>query len=101
MLKNGSFPSASGAFTSVPAVLRGEMSNSESLSRIRAAALRGARDLGRENAASREASVRKDLTHRLKCVCNHMSSVEFDDLVGDMAREQLRGEGIPGRRIRH
>jgi hypothetical protein len=27
--------------------------------------------------------------------------VEFEVLVTDMTREQLRGEGIPGRKIRH
>jgi hypothetical protein len=59
------------------------------------------RGLDRKNAESREDSVRKDLTRRLKCVCADLSSVEFEILVTDMTREQLRGEGIPGRKIRH
>lgn len=59
------------------------------------------RGLDRKNAESREDSVRKDLTRRLKCVCSDLSSVEFEVLVTDMTREQLRGEGIPGRKIRH
>jgi hypothetical protein len=59
------------------------------------------RGLDRKNAESREDSVRKDLTRRLKCVCADLSSVEFEVLVTDMTREQLRGEGIPGRKIRH
>jgi hypothetical protein len=52
-----------------------------------------------ENAASREDSVRKDLTRRLKSVCADLSSKEFEVLVGDMTREQLRGESIPGRKL--
>jgi hypothetical protein len=77
------------------------MSPSKSIARIRAATILGAREPSHETAASREEFVRKDLTRRLKCVCNHMSSVEFELLMGDMTREQLRGEGIPGRRVRH
>ena len=52
-----------------------------------------------ENADTREDSVRKDLTRRLKGVCADLSSKEFDVLVGDMTREQLRGESIPGRKL--
>jgi hypothetical protein len=52
-----------------------------------------------ENAESREDSVRKDLTRRLKGVCADLSSKEFEVLVGDMTREQLRGESIPGRKL--
>ena len=49
---------------------------------------------------SREDSVRKDLVLRLKCVCADMSSTEFDALVLQMTREQLRGEGAVHRRTR-
>jgi len=59
------------------------------------------RGLDCKNAETREDSVRKDLTRRLQCVCADMSSVEFEVLLTDMTREQLRGEGIPGRKIRH
>ncbi len=53
-----------------------------------------------DNSESREESVRKDLKRRLKHVCEHLSRVDFDGLVAKMTREQLRGEGIVGRRIR-
>jgi hypothetical protein len=59
------------------------------------------RGLDCKGGESREDSVRKDLTRRLQCVCAGMPSVEFDVLLTDMTREQLRGEGIPGRKIRH
>ncbi len=49
---------------------------------------------------SREDSVRKGLTRRLKGVCEELSSVEFEALVLKMTREQLRGEGITGRHVR-
>ena len=62
--------------------------------------LLNSRAADRTNIESREDCVRKDLTLRLKGVCEHMSKLEFDVLVGDMTREQLRGESIPGRRIR-
>jgi hypothetical protein len=52
-----------------------------------------------ENAETREDRVRTDLTRRLKGVCGDLSSKEFDVLVGDMTREQLRGESIPGRKL--
>jgi hypothetical protein len=52
-----------------------------------------------ENAESREDSVRKDLTRRLSGVCAYLTSGEFETLVGDMTREQLRGESIPGRKL--
>ena len=57
-------------------------------------------DISSENPESREDCVRKDLTLRLKCVCEHLSSVDFEALVSDMTHEQLRSEGIHGRRIR-
>jgi hypothetical protein len=49
---------------------------------------------------SREDCVRKDLMRRLKCVCEHLSSAEFEALVLKMTREQLRGEGVTHGRIR-
>ncbi len=49
---------------------------------------------------SREDSVRKDLMHRLKPVCENLSSAEFEALVLKMAREQLRGEGVVHGRTR-
>jgi hypothetical protein len=49
---------------------------------------------------SREDNVRKDLTHRLKRVCENLSSVEFEALVLKMTREQLRGEGVVHGRTR-
>jgi hypothetical protein len=52
------------------------------------------------NQTSREECVRKDLTDRLKRVCENLSSTEFDALVLKMAREQLRGEGVVHGRTR-
>ena len=49
---------------------------------------------------NRESCVRKDLTRRLKCVCDDLSSVEFDALVLQMTNEQLRGERVIGRVFR-
>lgn len=57
-------------------------------------------DPNSESQESREDCVRVDLTRRLKRVCEHLSSVDFDALVLKMTHEQLRGEGILGRRIR-
>jgi hypothetical protein len=57
-------------------------------------------DVTYENADSREDCVRKDLTLRLKHVCEHLSHADFEALVSKMTQEQLRGEGILGRRIR-
>ena len=50
---------------------------------------------------SRENCVRKDLTRRLTSVCASMSSVDFESLVGEMTREQLRGERVMGRLFGH
>lgn len=49
---------------------------------------------------SREDCVKKDLALRLKAICEHLPKVEFERLVCDMTRVQLRGEGIPGRVLR-
>src|SRR6476469_2345489 len=48
---------------------------------------------------SREESIRKDLTQRLKLTCVNMSSADFAALVTKMTQEQLRGERIPERPI--
>ena len=50
--------------------------------------------LDRESRESREDCVRKDLTGRLKRVCENLSSEDFEALVMKMTREQLRGEGV-------
>ena len=49
---------------------------------------------------NREDSVRKDLMDRLKGVCADMPSAEFEALVVQMTREQLRGEGVVHGRTR-
>jgi len=49
---------------------------------------------------SREDCVRKDLADRLKHVCENLPSAEFDALVLQMTREQLRGEGAVHGRTR-
>ena len=54
----------------------------------------------RTNSESREQFIKKDLTVRLKGACKHLTKLEFEGLVADMTREQLRAETIPGRRIR-
>jgi hypothetical protein len=56
--------------------------------------------IDRAKIESREDCVKKDLTLRLKGVCTHLSSVDFEVLVCDMTRVQLRGEGIPGSKLR-
>jgi hypothetical protein len=55
-------------------------------------------DIGPENPDSREDCIRKDLMLRLKHACEHLSRVDFEALVSKMTHEQLRGEGILGRR---
>lgn len=49
------------------------------------------------NQASREECVHKDLTRRLKGVCENLSSADFEALVVKMTDEQLRGERVPDR----
>ena len=56
--------------------------------------------LGLKSQESREDSVRKDITQRLKRVCENLSGAEFEALVLKMAREQLRGEGVVHGRTR-
>jgi len=47
---------------------------------------------GLNSQESREDSVRKDLTQRLKPICQNLSAAEFEALILKMTREQLRGE---------
>jgi hypothetical protein len=72
----------------------------DDLIRRNADSLLSARAPGSANSETREDAVRKDLTLRLKGICNKLSKKEFEVLVGDMTREQLRGECLPGRRNR-
>jgi hypothetical protein len=58
------------------------------------------RDLAGTGRESREDCIKKDLTLRLKGACEHLSKLDFEVLVSDMTREQLRGESVHGRRIR-
>ena len=60
--------------------------------------VQSAREFDSKRAQNREKDVKADLTQRLQSVCNHLSKAEFATLVGDMTREQLRGEGIPARK---
>ena len=55
------------------------------------------RELDTDN---RENCVRKDLTRRLKCVCDDLSSVEIEALLLQMTHEQLRGERVTRRLFR-
>jgi hypothetical protein len=57
-------------------------------------------DLKAESPGCREESVRKDLTDRLKLICQNLSSSDFESLIAKMTREQLRGEGVGPRMIR-
>ena len=56
------------------------------------------REFDSPSAERREKDVKDDLSLRLKTICNHLSKADFATLVGDMTREQLRGERIPGRK---
>lgn len=53
-------------------------------------------DPNSESRESREDRVHKDLAHRLGHVCEDLSRVDFEALVTQMTREQLRGERTPG-----
>jgi two-component sensor histidine kinase len=75
------------------------MSITERLIRARAAAASNSLDLDSESLESREDCLRKDLAHRLKNVCENLSSGDFEALVLKMAREQLRGEGVSQSRL--
>jgi hypothetical protein len=53
----------------------------------------------RAESGDREDSIRKDLALRLQRVCEKLPAEEFEALVMKMTREQLRGEGLMGRRV--
>jgi hypothetical protein len=76
------------------------MSFPEKLFRARAWTALNSLDASGASPESREDRVQKDLTRRLKGVCENLSTTEFEALIVDMTREQLRGEGILGGRIR-
>jgi hypothetical protein len=76
------------------------MSITERLARARAAAVANSIDLDSENRESREDCLRKDLTRRLKNVCDNLSSADFEALIMKMTREQMRGEGVSNSRLR-
>jgi hypothetical protein len=57
-------------------------------------------DLKSESPGVREDCVRKDLTQRLKPICENLSRSDFESLIAKMTREQLRGEGVGPRRLR-
>ncbi len=73
---------------------------SKSRERLRAAALDAARDVDDEATKNREEAVTGDLTRRMKCVCGDLSTGDFEALVKDMTRVQLRGERVCGNRLR-
>ena len=50
-------------------------------------------DFDAERLKSRGESVRQEVALRLKGVCQHLSPLDFDALVLQIARVQLKGEG--------
>ena len=52
-------------------------------------------DLSAASGDTREDTVRKGLSARLKVVCENLSATDFQALLSKMTREQLRGEGNP------
>src|SRR5712672_2243124 len=78
---------------------RGTMLIPQNLSRPRTIAVASPRGPDRKNVESREIVAKADLSRRLKGVCSHLSKVDFDILMCDMTREQLRGERIPTRKV--
>jgi tRNA G37 N-methylase TrmD len=89
--QSGSHHSASARISDAPAATRGKMTIPEKWTRSSGAAVASWRDMSSED---RENSVRKDITRRLKCICNELSIVEFQALVARMTSEQLRDERI-------
>ena len=75
-----------------------QMLNPRTFGRAPTKTIQSAREFDSKSAENREKDVKDDLVQRLKSVCNHLSKAEFATLVGDMTREQLRGERIPGRK---
>jgi hypothetical protein len=55
---------------------------------------------GLSSQESREDSVRRDLTQRLKPICRNLTGAEFEALILKMTREQLRGERVVHGRTR-
>jgi hypothetical protein len=51
------------------------------------------RDFAAQRTQTRAEAVRRELTLRLKDVCQHLSAPDFDALILKMARVQLKGEG--------
>jgi hypothetical protein len=80
--------------------VRKKMSIPENWIRVASSKSSHSVDIPSDKPESREDSIRRDLTLRLKHSCEHLSHVDFETLISDMTREQLRGEGILGRRIR-
>jgi hypothetical protein len=76
------------------------MSFSEQWIRARGKAVSSLAGVSSESQESREDCISRDLARRLKRVCENLSSAEFEALVVKMTREQLRGEGILGRKVR-
>jgi hypothetical protein len=76
------------------------MSFPEKLFRARAWSALNSLDASGTSPESREDRVQKDLTRRLKSVCENLSSADFEALIVKMTREQLRGEGMLGRKVR-
>ena len=76
------------------------MSISRDVALAGAAAHDGSRNPSHESIENREESVKNDLTRRMKYVCANFSSGDFDTLVKDMTRVQLRGERVCGTRLR-
>lgn len=44
---------------------------------------------------TREESVHRELSLRLKRICEKLSEKDYEALIAKMTREQLRGEGVP------
>lgn len=95
-----SSPSCLGARTASPQLYEATMSISKNMARVRVAAIHGSHDAGLDSLENREAAVKADLTRRMKCVCADFSNGDFETLVKDMTREQLRGERVCGSRLR-
>lgn len=82
------------------AVSLSKMSNHENLIPVAHMTDPVSRDISPPNPDNREDCIRKDLTRRLKPACEHLSTADFETLISKMTREQLRGEGLMGRRYR-
>jgi hypothetical protein len=76
------------------AAMPGKMSIPQKPVPARRANLLNSPDLNSKSREGRADWVRKDLTRRLKRVCENLSSADFEDLIAKMTRQQLRGERI-------